>query len=99
VVGIENHEYESVEYTVVVQLQDVAVGDESIRVLEREELRRFETTLAHNETWRQRHGIAPTLTGERLRLTYLLYRGAAPGTPTAANAYQQLHLWVNVTRG
>jgi hypothetical protein len=38
------------------------------------------------------------MTGERLRLTYLLYRGAPPQTPTTDNAYRELHLWVNVTQ-
>lgn len=59
-------------------------------------MRTFETTLADNETWTQQHSVAPTMTGERLRLTYLLYKGEAPPEPTVGGAYREVHLWVNV---
>jgi uncharacterized membrane protein len=98
VVGIENHERESVEYTVVVQLQDVAVQNNTTRVLEREELRRFQTRLGHNETWLRNYSVQPTMTGDRLRLVFLLYEGDAPGNPAVGNARRELHLWVNVSR-
>lgn len=97
VVGIGNQEYEQTEYTVVVELQRVEhVGNET-QVQERTELRRFRPTLAHNETWRQQHEISPTMTGDELRLQYLLYRGSPPATSTQSNAYREVHLWVNVT--
>jgi uncharacterized membrane protein len=41
--------------------------------------------------------VTPELTGDRMRLTYMLYRGAPPATPTTDNAYRELHLWVNVS--
>lgn len=69
-----------------------------IRVDQRVELDRFQTALADNETWLRPHTITPTISGERLRLQYLLYRGAPPETPSADTAYRKLHLWVNVTR-
>jgi uncharacterized membrane protein len=97
VVGVGNREREPVAYTVVVELQAVAVRNNSTSVLEREELRRFEPTLAHNETWQRRHVLRPTMTGDRLRLTYLLYRGPPPRTPTTDNAYRALHLRVDVS--
>jgi uncharacterized membrane protein len=37
------------------------------------------------------------MTGERLRLVYLLYKGSAPPTPTVDNSYREVHLWINVT--
>ncbi|WP_423998604.1 DUF1616 domain-containing protein [Haloarcula salina] len=97
VVGIGNQEHEQMEYTVFVQLQRVErVGNET-RVREQSELRRFQPTVGHNETWHRQHQITPQMTGERLRLQYLLYRGAAPSTVNQSNAYRETHLWVNVT--
>ncbi|MBB6646602.1 DUF1616 domain-containing protein [Halobellus ruber] len=97
VVGVTNQEHEEVSYTVVTEVQRVETANNSTTVLESESGPRFSPTLAHNETWTRQHRVAPTLTGERLRLTYLLYRGDPPATPTTENAYRELHLWVNVT--
>lgn len=109
VVGIGNQEHRAMNYTVVVELQEVRIENESVGgnatesgnvsvVVEQEdELRRFRTQVAHNETWHLQHNVTPTMTGENLRLTYLLYRGEAPADPTTENAYRELHLWVNVT--
>jgi uncharacterized membrane protein len=96
-VGIGNQEHESVQYTVVVTIQDVAFENNESRVLEEQRLRTFETTVQHNETWQLNHSVAPTLVGERLRLTYLLYKTQPPQRPTVNNAYREVHLWVNVT--
>jgi uncharacterized membrane protein len=114
VVGIGNHEHETVDYSVVVMLQNVTfVQNESrvrsangtvtpvyneTQVLEEERLRTFETTLGDNETWIQQHSVEPTMAGEDLRLTYLLYKGEAPPEPTVDGAYREVHLWVNVSR-
>ncbi|WP_276257991.1 DUF1616 domain-containing protein [Haloglomus litoreum] len=114
VVGIGNHEHETVNYSVVVMLQNVTfVTNESrvrsangtvtpvyneTRVLEEERMRTFETTLGQNETWIQPHSIEPTMAGEDLRLTYLLYRGEVPSEPSVDGAYREVHLWVNVSR-
>jgi uncharacterized membrane protein len=96
-VGIGNHEHETLNYTVVAELHRVQVQNNSTQVLERQELRRFQTRLGANETWQRNHTITPQLTGERLRLTYLLYKGTAPTNPTVNNSYREVHLWVNVT--
>jgi uncharacterized membrane protein len=95
-----------VEYTVVVELQRVTIVNETdsttnattVRVLDERELRRFEVSLAHNETWHNQHTVTPTMTGDRLRLQYLLYRGEPPADPSGETAYRELHLWVNVSR-
>ncbi len=96
-VGVGNHEQRTVNYTVVVVLQDVEFENNESRVLQQERLNRFQTTLSHNETWQRNHTVEPTMTGERLRLVYLLYRGEAPPQPTVENAYREVHLWVNVS--
>ena len=102
VVGIGNQEHEAVDYTVVVELQRVrfeegANNTTRVEVLEETELRRFHPTVEHNETWHRPYNVTPTLTGERLRLAFLLYRGGAPAEPTVDDAYRELHLWVNVS--
>ncbi|MFD1633353.1 DUF1616 domain-containing protein [Haloplanus ruber] len=97
IVGVGNYEYETVTYTVVSELQRVRIEDNSTRVLEVEPLEQFSSTVPHNKSWHYRHRFTPTMTGERLRLTYMLYRGDLPAEPTTDNAYREVHLWVNVT--
>lgn len=111
VVGIGNQEHATTDYTLIGKLQRVDVqraGNDSVNdttgatnvsisVLEEEEVARFGPELAHNETWLERHEVTPTLTGDRLRLTYLLYDGTPPDDPTVDNAYREVHLWVNVS--
>lgn len=103
VLGIENQEHEPVEYTVVVQVQRVEFHDDPandttrVEVVEREELQRFNTELRHDETWHGTVELEPTMTGEDLRLAFLLYRGDPPDEPTADDAYRELHLWIDVS--
>ncbi|HET7323906.1 MAG TPA: DUF1616 domain-containing protein [Halococcus sp.] len=97
VVGINNHEQQTVTYSVVVELQRVRMTNNSTTVLERNLLHRFNTRLRENETWTRKHTVSPSITGSHLRLVYLLYRGDPPARPTTENAYRETHLWVNVT--
>jgi len=98
VVGLGNHEGESVEYTVVVQLQEATVENNETVILDRQEIDRFSSpAVADNETWQRTHEIRPTRTGDRLRVQYLLYRGPPPAEPTAETAYRDLDLWIDVT--
>ncbi|WP_137286111.1 DUF1616 domain-containing protein [Halorussus salinisoli] len=98
-VGVTNHEGERTNYTVVVQLQRVTDGETgNASVLDRRDLHRFRVVLGPNETWRHEHTVRPTMTGRNLRLQYLLYRGDPPAEPSVASAYEETHLWVNVTR-
>jgi uncharacterized membrane protein len=97
VVGIGNQERRPVTYTVIVEIQRVDIVDNETVVRESQQLRRFQPQVNANETWTQPHTVAPQLTGERLRLQYLLYR-ESPDTPlNRSAAYRELHLWVNVT--
>ena len=97
VVGIGNHEHEQVDYSVVAELQRVSIQNNSTTVRESRELDRFSRTIPANESANWTHDVTPTLTGERLRLTYLLYRGSPPDNPTVENAYRETHLWINVS--
>lgn len=103
VVGISNQEHKPTSYTVVVKLQRVRFVNDSdsnatqTSVLAQNELKRMEIQLGQNETWHNPHQVTPQMSGERLRLTYLLYQGEPPASTSTANAYRELHLWVNVT--
>jgi len=97
VLGIDNNEHRTVNYTAVVVEQDVErQGNDSV-VREQRELQRFETRLGHNDTWRRSHGIAPTIVGNETRVLWLLYVGDdVPADPRRENADYSVHLWVTV---
>jgi uncharacterized membrane protein len=96
-VGIENREGEPHNYTVVVLQQRVETRGNETTVLASDELTRIDARVSSGETAYLRHTVAPTMTGEHVRLTYLLYRGDPPANPTAANAYRNLRLYVDVS--
>jgi uncharacterized membrane protein len=91
--SVTNNEGREVEYTIVAELQRV---DEDGSVVETSELDRIETTVGAGERWQTEHRVEPTMTGEDLRLTYLLYTDDVPEAPSTENAYRHLHLWVDV---
>lgn len=93
VLSVQNRERETVTYTTVVTLDRVAERGE---VLRSAELSRFQLTVNHSEAARYPHTVRPTYAGERLRLTYLVYRGDPPAQPSVENAYREVHLWVDV---
>ena len=92
-VQVTNHEHRAVEYTVVVLLEDL---DEDGDVSEREHLDRFTFDLGHGEQLVHEHEVEPTMTGENLRLTYLLYSGDVHENPAIENASLSTHLPVTV---
>lgn len=96
-VGINNHEGEAMNYTVIAVLERVTVENDTARVVETRRLAQFQAYVEANGTLNRRHMVTPEMTGERLRLQYLLFRGEPPAEPTAANAYRSVHVWINVT--
>lgn len=92
--AVENHEGESVQYTVVVELQQ---RSEDGNTTKRAELDRFTERVSDGETWRKRHEVAPTFAGERLHLVYMVYQGSPPGDPTERTAYRSVSLRIDVT--
>jgi uncharacterized membrane protein len=83
IVGIVNHEYAPVNYSLELRL-----NNEIIDMPER--FRHI--SLEHNATWEQPLSFAPELTGSDMKLQYLLYREDNMSEP-----YRDLHLWINVT--
>ncbi|MFC5970145.1 DUF1616 domain-containing protein [Halomarina salina] len=82
-------------YEVVVVLERV---DDNGGVTERAELDRYRHTV-DDGPWVRQHSVTPSMTGDDLRLTYLLYDGEAPSNPKQANADQSLYVWVSVSNG
>ena len=108
--GITNNEHESTKYIVIAEIQRVETVesraqattnpsvDDSIetKIIDRERLGRLTTTLDHEETMHQSHELNPRMTGENLRIQYLLFKDELPANPTRENAYRSLRLWVDV---
>lgn len=90
---VGNHEKTKVEYTVVVQLQRV---NEQGQVTNAQEIDRYSQIVPNGGEWQLRHSVAPTMTGDRLRMTWLIYKGGAPANPTIENADEHVYLWVEV---
>lgn len=98
VVEMTNHEGEQVGYSVVVELQRVRKDDGGgAKVVQDRRLATFTPTVGAGQTWQTTHEVTPTMTGEDLRLVYLVYEGEPPQNPSASNAYRHVHVWVNVT--
>jgi uncharacterized membrane protein len=93
---VENRHQEAADYTVVVEIQRVRGEGADLEITDRERLQTLEAEVPANETWTADHQVAPTMTGEELRLTYYVYRGEVPGTPSAETADGYVHLWVTV---
>ncbi|PSP55931.1 hypothetical protein BRC82_03390 [Halobacteriales archaeon QS_1_67_19] len=95
VVELRNEENERTSYAIVVELQ--RVGEDGT-VDEERQLATFTPIVEDGETWRTRHEVTPTMTGEDLRLVYLVYEGEPPDDPTVENAHRHVHVWVNVSQ-
>lgn len=94
-VGITNNEGETRNYTVIVLLQRF---NEQREIQEVERLDAYTVTVPEGETVEEPHEIRPEMTGEDLRVTYLLYTGSPPENTTLGtdNAYRHVHIWIDV---
>lgn len=95
-VGITNNEGRTVEYSVVTLLQSFG-PDGQLQQVQR--LDQATVTVQEGETVRTQQSLRPEITGENLRVTYLLYIGSPPADepPSTDNAYRHVHLWVDVS--
>lgn len=91
---VTNREMQTKEYAVVIMLVKTNEDGEAIK---RSQLNSFWKAVDTNKTWRQEHAVEPVMTGEKLRLTYLLYDGTIPDQPTVQNSYRELHIWIDIT--
>jgi uncharacterized membrane protein len=100
-VGLENHEAQTTDYTVLVEFHRVGTVDGERTVVSRTEQKRLTTTLRPGESDRTGVRISPpaSAAGEQLRLTFMLYTGDVGETPRIADAYRTVHIWVDVPGG
>lgn len=98
VAAVTNHEATAVEYTVVIEVQRVSTDGSTATVLERSEVARQRNTVAQGETWYWDHEVATQMLGTDLRLTYLLYQGQPPDSPSMETAYRSAYIWLDVTQ-
>ncbi|NHN58557.1 MULTISPECIES: DUF1616 domain-containing protein [Halorussus] len=97
VIGIGNNESVETTYTVVVKLQRLHVYSGGIAILQERKLSKFSVSVTPDDTQLISHEVQPSMVGQELRLTFLLYKGDPPSNPTMANAYREAHLFINVT--
>ena len=101
IVGIDNHERQPTNYTVVAVEQDAEVVGNDTVVTDQRELDRFTAHLEHNETWMHTHDLVaddePTMTDGEVRIVWLLYPdNDVPDEPSTENAPYHVHLWIDV---
>ncbi|WP_298684405.1 DUF1616 domain-containing protein [uncultured Methanomethylovorans sp.] len=85
IIGVVNHEYERVKYTM-----DIRLNNDSLSIPSN--VQSF--TLEHNATWERPVAFTPNSVGDNMKLEFLLFKNDDLTVP-----YRDLHLWVNVTRG
>jgi uncharacterized membrane protein len=83
-VGIVNHEYRPVDYTMEMRLEN-----QSLSLPEDQK----QISLAHNMSWIEPVTFTPPFKGNNMKLEFLLFNETEKQTP-----YRNLHLWINVTK-
>lgn len=103
VVGFSNHEGETIEYSLIVVLQEFEEGTDTGTVASQLELLRYDRTLSDGENTTIQHDINVAGTnvepGENYRLTYLLYIDDPSGPPSVETAHREVHLWLRIEGG
>lgn len=89
---IENHEGEEVEYHVVARFERVQDGT----VIAAEEAGGFTVTVGPGETTIESHRVTAPMTGEDVRLRYLLYRDEPQTGLGTEPAYRSVHVWIDI---
>jgi len=84
IVGVVNHEYRPVNYTMEVRLENQSLPlPENLQKI----------TLAHNETWEEPVTLTPPSGGQDMKLEFLLFNDTDKNMP-----YRDLHLWIDVNK-
>ena len=91
IVGVVNHEYAPVNYTMRIVLNSTVDGEQPHT--EEMLIASHNLTLAHNESWERPVNYTLNRTGDFQKLQFLLYREGNFTGP-----YRDLHIWVNVSR-
>ena len=83
IVGIVNHEYKPINYTL-----EVRIDNRSLSLPEKVK----QISLCHNATWKEPLTITPSFEGKNMKLEFLLFNETERTVP-----YRSLHLWIDVT--
>ncbi len=84
IVGIVNHEYRTVNYSMDMRLENTSLDiPENLRYI----------SLGHNATWEEPVTITPPFEGKDMKLEFLLFNETEKSVP-----YRDLHLWISVTK-
>ena len=82
IVGVVNHEYSPVNYTMEIKLENKSMFlPENLKHI----------TLTHNETWEEPVILTPEFEGKNMKLQFLLFNETDKSLP-----YRDLHLWIDV---
>jgi uncharacterized membrane protein len=82
IVGIVNHEYRPVNYTMEIRLEN-----KSLLLPEKQR----HISLTHDEKWEEPVKFTPPFEGKNMKLEFLLFNETYRSVP-----YRDLHLWINV---
>jgi uncharacterized membrane protein len=82
IVGVVNHEYRPVNYTLELRLEN-----KSLPLPENQK----HINLANNETWEEPITFTPPFEGQNMKLEFLLFNETSGNVP-----YRDLHLWIEV---
>jgi uncharacterized membrane protein len=80
IVGIVNHEYMPVNYTMEIRLENRSLPENLQKI-----------TLANNETWEKPVALTPPFEGKNMKLEFLLFKESNMSAP-----YRDLNLWIDV---
>jgi uncharacterized membrane protein len=80
IVGVVNHEYMPVNYTMEIRLENRSLPENLQKI-----------TLANNETWEKPVAITPPFEGKNMKLEFLLFKESNMSAP-----YRDLNLWIDV---
>jgi len=90
---ITNKERQVVNYSLIVQIQQTELRDQSVAALERRQTVRTNIQLSHNESKQIPYRVTARDTQTGCRVAFLLYSGDVPELPTMDNADREVHLW------
>ena len=99
IVGVVNHEYTLVNYTMSISLNNTHINNTTLKDNFRDDFNliypilSMNLALPHNETWEKPVSYVINHTGHSQKLEFLLYKEGNFTSP-----YRDLHLWVNVSQ-
>ena len=104
-IGVGNHEYRNITYTVETYMVSMAFDERTntSSLLAMDRLARFTVPLSHNQTVIRPYSFIPDKTGYN-RIEFLLFNETVPGERVTGmerinRSYRDLHLWISVRSG